>query len=77
MQELETLYDFMNAEDYLRTVRPAVAIGPNSKYNQMDGYSASSGNTASSIYSTRYLKDGETVPAGYKSMIDRLIQLRH
>ena len=36
----------------------------------MDGYSASSGNTASSIYSTRYLKDGETVPAGYKSMID-------
>lgn len=70
MQEPETLYDFMNAEDYLRTVRPAVAIGPNSKYNQMDGYSASSGNTASSIYSTRYLKDGETVPAGYKSMID-------
>ena len=61
---------FMNAEDYLRTVRPAVAIGQNSKYNQMDGYSASSGNTASSIYSTRYLKDGETVPAGYKSMID-------
>ena len=70
MQEPETLYDFMNAEDYLRTVRPAVAIGPNSKYNQMDGYSASSGNTASSIYSTRYLKDGETVPVGYKSMID-------
>lgn len=70
MQEPETLYDFMNAEDYLRTVRPAVAIGPNSKYNQMDGYSASSGNTALSIYSTRYLKDGETVPAGYKSMID-------
>lgn len=70
MQEPETLYDFMNAEDYLRTVRPAVAIGPNSKYNQMDGYSASSGNTASSIYSTRYLKDRETVPAGYKSMID-------
>lgn len=70
MQEPETLYDFMNAEDYLRTVRPAVAIGQNSKYNQMDGYSASSGNTASSIYSTRYLKDGETVPAGYKSMID-------
>jgi len=70
LQEAETLYNFMNAEDYLNTVRPAVAVGPNSKYNHMNGYSASSGNTASSIYSTRYLNEGETVPAGYKSMID-------
>lgn len=70
MQEPETLYNFMNAEDYLNTVRPAVAVGPNAKYNQMDGYSASSGNTASSIYSTRYLSEGESIPAGYKSMID-------
>jgi TonB-linked SusC/RagA family outer membrane protein len=72
VQSPETLYDFMNAEDYLRTVRPAVAVGPHPEYNWMDGYSGSSGNTSSSIYSTRYLKDGETVPAGYKSMIDPL-----
>jgi len=72
MQQAGTLYDFMNAEDYLRTVRPAVARGSNPQYNSMDGYSASSGNTASSIYSTRYLKDGEAIPAGYKSMPDPL-----
>ena len=51
LQQAETLYDFMSAEDYLNIVRPAVAVGPNSRYNSMDGYSASSGNTASSIYS--------------------------
>ncbi len=71
-QEAQTLYNFMNAEDYINTVRPAVAVGPNSRYNSMDGYSASSGNTETSIYSTRYLRDGEAVPAGYKSMPDPL-----
>lgn len=70
--EAETLYKFMNARDYLNTVRPAVAVGPNAHYNWMDGYSASSGNTATSIYSTRYLGEGETVPAGYQSMPDPL-----
>lgn len=70
LQQAQTLYNFMNAEDYLRTVRPAVARGSNPHYNDMDGYSASSGNTATSIYSTRYLREGEQVPAGYKSMID-------
>ncbi len=72
LQEPETLYDFMNARDYLSIVRPAVAVGPNAKFNTMDGYSASSGNTATSIYSSRYLKDGESVPAGYQSMPDPL-----
>lgn len=72
LQQAETLYDFMNAEDYLNTVRPAIAAGPHAQYNWMDGYSASSGNTPTSIYSTRYLKEGETVPAGYKSMPDPL-----
>lgn len=59
LQQAETLYNFMNAEDYINTVRPAVALGPKSHYNFMDGYSASSGNTESSIYSTRYLKEGK------------------
>lgn len=72
LQEAGMLYKFMNAEDYLNIVRPAVAAGPNAKFNWMDGYSASSGNTATSIYSTRYLGEGEAVPAGYHSMPDPL-----
>lgn len=71
-QEAESLIDFMNAEDYINTVRPAVAVGPKSHYNSQSGYSASSGNDASSIYTTRYLNPGETIPAGYKSMPDPL-----
>lgn len=71
-QEAESLIDFMNAEDYIRTVRPAVALGPKSNYNFQSGYSASSGNDDKSIYTTRYLKDGEAIPAGYKSMPDPL-----
>jgi len=71
-QEPESLIDFMNAEDYINTVRPAVALGPHPQYNYQSGYSASSGNDESSIYSTRYLNSGETVPSGYKSMPDPL-----
>jgi len=71
-QEPESLIKFMNAEDYINTVRPAVAVGPHPEYNNISGYSASSGNDASSIYTTRYLNTGETVPQGYKSMPDPL-----
>ncbi|MFC3196850.1 SusC/RagA family TonB-linked outer membrane protein [Parapedobacter deserti] len=68
----ETLIDFMNARDYINTVRPAVALGPTPAYNSASGYSASAGNDDNSIYSTRYLREGETVPAGYGSMPDPL-----
>jgi len=71
-QQAETLIDFMNARDYINTVRPAVALSPTPEYNSASGYSASSGNDESSLYSTRYLQDGETVPAGYSSMPDPL-----
>lgn len=71
-QEAETLIDFMNARDYINTVRPAVALGPTPEYNSASGYSASSGNDDNSIYSTRYLREGEAVPAGYASMPDPL-----
>ena len=37
-----------------------------------DNYSASSANSATSVYSTRYLQPGETVPEGWKSMPDPL-----
>src|SRR5690606_25501143 len=66
----ETLIDFMNARDYINTVRPAVAAGPNPHFNDASGYSASSGNDENSLYSTRFLAPGETVPAGYQSMPD-------
>ena len=72
LQQAERLYDFMNARDYINTVRPAVALSPNPDYNFKDGYSASSGNTDSSIYSTRYLMEGESIPSGYQSMPDPL-----
>ncbi len=68
----ETLIDFMNARDYINIVRPAVAESPNAQYNSASGYSASSGNDDNSLYSTRYLRDGESVPAGYASMPDPL-----
>ncbi|WP_188505822.1 SusC/RagA family TonB-linked outer membrane protein [Parapedobacter pyrenivorans] len=71
-QSPETLIDFMDARDYINTVRPAVALSPNAQYNSASGYSASSGNDENSLYSTRYLRDGESVPAGYGSMPDPL-----
>jgi len=71
-QQPETLIDFMNARDYINTVRPAVALSPNPQYNTSSGYSASSGNDENSLYSTRYLREGEAIPAGYASMPDPL-----
>jgi len=71
-QDYERFYDFMNAEDYISIVRPAVAVSPFPKRNSLSGYSASSGNNDNSIYTTRYLQPGETVPQGWKSMPDPL-----
>ena len=72
LQQAETSYDLLNAEEYLSIVRPAIANSRNPHYNFTNGYSASSANTDESIYTTRYLKDGESVPLGYKSMKDPL-----
>lgn len=71
-QQPESKLNMMSARDYIQLVRPAVALSPNPNYNTSSGYSASSGNDASSIYSTRYLQAGEAVPAGYQSMPDPL-----
>ena len=62
----------MNAEDYLNTVRPAMQFSPNRDLLWADNYSASSANSATSVYSTRYLQPGESVPDGWKSMPDPL-----
>ncbi|MCD8185566.1 MAG: SusC/RagA family TonB-linked outer membrane protein, partial [Rikenellaceae bacterium] len=76
LQQPERTYEFLGAEDYIRYVRTAVSEGPHPEYNFLDGYSASSANTSSSIYSTRHLQPGESVPAGWKSMTDPLDPLQ-
>lgn len=65
------LWDMADANEFLRIVRPAAAQGPNSSL-VLDGLNgAGIGNTTSTAtYSTRYLKDGESVPYGYLSMAD-------
>ena len=72
LQQPERRYDLMDAEDWLTYMRQAVAISEHPEYNYTNGYAVSSANTSSSIYSTRYLEDGESVPDGYKSMTDPL-----
>lgn len=69
-QGFERFYDFMNASDYISIVRPAVVNSPFPERNHLSGYSASSGNDETSIYTTRYLNPGENVPMGWKSLID-------
>lgn len=71
-QDITTRYDLMNAEEYLSVVRPAMQFSPNRNLLWQDNYSASSANSATSVYSTRYLQPGETVPEGWKSMPDPL-----
>lgn len=72
MQAPTTYYDVMGAEDYLRTVRPAMQFSSINSNLWADNNSASSANTSTSVYTTRYLKEGEAIPAGWKSMADPL-----
>ena len=69
-QEPETKRDFLNAEEYISILRPAVAISQSPTWNFNSGWSASSGNSGSSIYSTRYYNEGDVLPAGWKTMVD-------
>ncbi len=66
------LFDLMNAEDYLYYMRSAVAEGRYPQRNFQNGFSTSSANTDASMWSTRHLQPGETVPTGWKSMPDPL-----
>jgi len=71
-QEPETKRDFLNAEEYIRILRPAVANSQNPSWNFNSGWSVSSGNTGNSIYSTRYYNEGDVLPKGWKTMKDPL-----
>ena len=60
-----------NATEFLTIIRPAAFMGPNAALVLNGANGAGIGNTeATSTYSTRYLVDGEAVPAGYLSMAD-------
>lgn len=69
-ENTERMIKYLGSEEALRLMRPRLQQGPNPNYASANNYAYSSGNTETSIYSTRYLRDGETVPTGYKSMID-------
>lgn len=65
-------FDLMNSADYLYYMRRAVSQGKYPERNFLNGYSMSSANTESSMWTTRYLREGESVPNGWKSMPDPL-----
>lgn len=75
-QEPETKRNFLNAEDYINILRPAVAQSPNPAWNNQSGHSTSSYNSGQSIYSTRYYNEGDVIPAGWKTMPDPLDTFR-
>lgn len=61
--------DRVSTEQYLQMTRSAIARSP--FVSLLDqAHPAGGGNTASSVWSTRYLNDGEEIPSGWKSMID-------
>lgn len=72
VQGPERKFDLMNAEDYLSYVRPAMQFSPSKQYLWTDNSSASGFNSNTSVYTTRYLNEGEQIPAGWKSMQDPL-----
>lgn len=65
-----TSFSLMNARDYLLTMRPVIAEGPDGSTVLAGANSAGTGNGASSIWTTRYLQDGEAVPDGWDWIYD-------
>lgn len=63
-------WDLMNSREFLSFVRPALVLGYNGETILNGANAAGTGNTATDLYSTRYLEQGEAVPAGYQWMYD-------
>lgn len=70
LQQIERYYDLLSAEDYISVIRPSVARSPNPKWNDQNNFGFSGGNNATSPFTTRYLQPGESIPVGWKSMVD-------
>ena len=71
-EDVERMIDYLPAEVAVPLMRDRWSTGPSPNKNFDDGYAYSAGNTSASIYSTRYLQPGESVPAGWKSCVDPL-----
>lgn len=71
-QEPAQSFDLMNAQDYIYWMRLAIARGRFPERNFSNGFSTSSANTETSMWTTRYLNEGEAIPEGWKSMPDPL-----
>lgn len=71
-QNTERMIEYLTAEEAVPLMRDRWASNPNPGRLYQDGYAYSSANTDKSKFSTRYLKDGEQIPAGWKSCIDPL-----
>ena len=68
-----TRFDLMNGGDYLTVMRQALSECPGYTYGESVLWGANSagvGNGDSSIWTPRYLNDGESVPSGWKSIVD-------
>lgn len=72
MQDVQSYYDFCTTEEYINIIRPSVARGPHPEWNSASGNAYSSGNLDTSPFTTRYLRENESVPSGWKSMADPL-----
>ena len=70
-QNSYTRMDKMDAVDYLRLVRPALARSPYSE-QLTSSHPAGTGNDVASSFSTRYLKHGESLPDNFKWIYDPL-----
>ena len=71
LQDKAQSFHLMNGEDFIHTMRKAVSVGATPQSN-FGSTAAGTGNGDNSIFTTRYLQDGETIPAGYKSTWDPL-----
>lgn len=70
IENTERMMEYLGSEEALTLMRPRLLQSPHPNYATANNYAYSSGNTSTSIYSTRYLNEGEVVPNGYKSMVD-------
>lgn len=68
--QTERNIEYLNSEQAITLMRKRLIQGPHPEYTTANNYAYSSGNTTASMYSTRYLQPGESVPAGYQSMDD-------
>lgn len=71
LQNTARMFEYLSAEDQLYLARKRYVNGHMNQHGELflEG-PYSSGNTSTSRFSPRYLQPGESVPAGYKSMID-------